>query len=69
MKLLDRNDPFFAPLWRRVVIVAVTLAWSVFEFVAGSPFWGILVGAIGIYCVYQLFVVFEPREPGDSDPS
>lgn len=63
-RLLDLNHPFFVPLWRRVLIVALCLGWAVFEFVAGSPFWGILFGAIGLYAGYVWFLNFHPREPG-----
>jgi hypothetical protein len=51
MKLLDPAHPFFAPLWRRIVIV-------VFEIVTGRPFWAILFGAAGVYCAHQLLIAF-----------
>ncbi|RVD37518.1 DUF3329 domain-containing protein, partial [Mesorhizobium sp. M4A.F.Ca.ET.020.02.1.1] len=28
----DYEHPFFRPLWRRIAVVAVCLAWSVIEF-------------------------------------
>ena len=64
MKLLDRNHPFFAPLWRRVAIVAVTLGWALFEFVAASPTWGVIFLAVGLYCVYELFIAFGRDDDG-----
>ena len=69
MNLIDRDHPFFAPLWRRVAIVAVTLGWAAFEFVAGSALWGIGVGALGLYSAYEFFILFEPKNPDDSDAS
>jgi len=27
LKLLDPAHPFFAPLWRRIIIVVLTLGW------------------------------------------
>ncbi|TIT56050.1 MAG: DUF3329 domain-containing protein, partial [Mesorhizobium sp.] len=35
----DYEHPFFRPLWRRIAVVAVCLAWSVIEFASGTPFW------------------------------
>ncbi|RYH09913.1 DUF3329 domain-containing protein [Tropicimonas sp. IMCC6043] len=61
MKLIDTDHPFYAPLWRRAVIVALTLGWSAFEFVAGSPIWGVLTGALGVYCLYMLFITYDPK--------
>ena len=62
-RLFDLNHPFFIPLWRRVVVVALCLGWAVFELVGGSPFWAILFGAIGFYAAYAFFLDFHPREP------
>lgn len=67
MKLLDTDHPFFAPRWRRVAIVALTLAWALFEFVAGSPFWGVLFGAIGLYAAHAFFIASAPKTPDDED--
>jgi len=49
-------------MWRRYVLVAVCLGWSVFEFATGVPFWGILFGALGVYAVWQLFIDKWPDE-------
>ena len=55
MKFLDVRHPFFRPLWRRVAVVAVCLVWAAVEFLTGSPFWGVLFGAVGIYCAIVFF--------------
>lgn len=64
-RFLDLNHPFFRPLWIRVAVVAACLGWALFEFLGprGSPFWGILFGAIGLYSAYAFFLNFNPREP------
>ena len=64
-RFLDLNHPFFIPLWRRVLIVAACLGWAAFEFLGprGSPFWGVLFLAIGLYAGYVWFFAFHPREP------
>lgn len=57
MKFLDPDDPFFARPWVRWVTVLVPLGWAVAEFVwLGSPFWGILFLALGVYAVWALFL-------------
>ena len=55
MRLFELQTEFFLPLWRRVAVVTVCLVWTVFEFVSGSPFWGMLFGAMGVYALWQLF--------------
>jgi hypothetical protein len=60
--MFDLDHPFFKPLWIRVLIVVVTLAWTAFEFSTGSPFWGVLFGAVGLFAAYRFFVVFNPRD-------
>lgn len=62
MKFLDVQHPFFRPIWRRVAVVAICLGWAVFEFVSGAPFWGMLFGAIGLYCAHQFFLAFDPPD-------
>jgi hypothetical protein len=66
-KLFDLNDPFFRPLWIRVVIVLFSAGWGIFEFVAGAPTWGTLFCAISAYAFYGFFIAFEPREPHKDD--
>ena len=54
--MLDLEHPFFVPLWRRVLIVVLTLGWAAFEFlVTAAPFWGMLFAAIGLYCAWTFF--------------
>ena len=55
MRLFDLQVDFFIPLWRRIAVVFVCVAWSVFEFTVTAPFWGMLFGAIGVYAVWQFF--------------
>jgi hypothetical protein len=62
-RFFDLDHPFFIPLWRRVLIVAACLGWALFEFLAASPFWGMLFGAIGLYAGWHFFFNFNPRSP------
>ncbi len=56
----DSEHPFFRPLWRRVVVVAVCLAWSVIEFATGTPFWGVIALGFTGYAVWQFFYLYMP---------
>lgn len=67
--MFDLNHPFFIPLWRRVAVVAVTLAWGLFEFASGSPFWGTLFLGIGGYAFWGLFIAFDPSAAEERERS
>ena len=59
--------PFFKPLWIRVLTTAVTLGWALFELATGNPGWAMLFGAVGVWCAYEFFVVFDPDNYKDDD--
>ena len=62
----DYEHPFFRPLWRRVAIVAVCLAWSGLEFANGSSGWGMAALGFAAYGVWQFFYLYSPPpEPGE----
>jgi len=60
MKFLDPNDPFFAKPWVRWVTVLLPLGWAGVELWQGSPFWGMLFLAAGLYAGWQLFFNRKP---------
>lgn len=64
-RYFDLDHPFFIPLWRRVLIVAVCLGWAVLEviWIRGSPIWPMLFGAVGLYAGWHFFFNFNPRSP------
>jgi hypothetical protein len=39
--------PFFLPMWRRVLAVAVPVLWAMFEFAAGEALWGVIFAGLG----------------------
>ena len=49
------DHPFFLPLWRRIVLVVLVFAWTIFEIRMGSYFWAALFVAIGLWCSYSFF--------------
>ncbi|MGR3662638.1 MAG: DUF3329 domain-containing protein [Paracoccaceae bacterium] len=65
MDILGLQKPFFRPVWRRVAIVVICLAWGTFEYLGGYPAWGVLFIAIGIYSGWTFFFDFHPPEEGD----
>lgn len=65
--LFDVQHPMFRPLWRRILIVALTFGWTVFEILHGTLFWAFLFGAAGVYLAHQFFMVFDPKDPEEKD--
>ena len=63
----DQNHPFLRPLWRRVALVAFCAAWSVFEFVTGSAFWGTLAGGMAALGAYQFLIAYKPGNDATTD--
>jgi hypothetical protein len=61
-KFLDTEHPMFRPLWVRVLIVALCLGWAAFEFVDGSPFWGMIFLGLGGYAAYAFFAASGPPQ-------
>jgi len=62
VKALGLRQPFFLPLWRRVVTVVLVLGWAIVEFVSAAPLWGVLFGAIGLVAAWEFFVAFDPAK-------
>jgi hypothetical protein len=66
MKILDASHPFFRPLWRRLVIVGVSLGWSAFEYANGETVWALFFAGIGLYCAWVLLAAYQPGN-GEQD--
>ncbi len=56
MKLLDRDDPFFAQRWRRWLVVAAPGLWAGVELYTGNPGWAALFGAASLYAAWELLL-------------
>ena len=67
MKLFDLQNPFFKPLWLRVLLDAICLGWAVFEFVSGAPFWAVIFAGMGLYAAWEFFFAFDPDRKRDKD--
>ena len=55
---LELRHPFFHPLWRRIVLIAVLAGWMVVEATAGNAVWALLMAGIGVYSTYVFFFDF-----------
>ena len=66
MQLIDPNHPAYRPLWVRLLVVGVCLGWAILEAVTGTPFWAVIVGALGIYSAWVLLLtsMFVDGGPG-----
>jgi len=64
----DHEHPFFRPLWRRVAVVVVCVAWSIFEFAAGANVWGMIALAFAAYAVWQFFYLYKPADAPPTQP-
>jgi hypothetical protein len=62
MKIIDRDHPFYKPLWRRVVLVGVLAGWVAFEiFVTKEPMW--ITVSLGLLAISAwLFLLTWPRQ-------
>jgi len=56
MNLFDLHHPFFAPMWRRVVVVLFCAGWSLFEVVTGQYFWACVFAGMGALAAWQFYV-------------
>lgn len=60
------SHPWFNPLYRRVLTLAVCLGWLIFEFFAGEMVWLILAAGASGYAVWDFFLSGRyPMATGD----
>ena len=62
----DVDHPFFRPLWRRIALVAVCLAWAGLEFYGGSQTWSMIALGFAVYGAWQFLWMYTP--PKDDAP-
>lgn len=67
MKYLELRHPFFLPRWRRLAVTLILFAWMGVEFALGSLMFGVLTGALGLFCLYHFFWAFDPARFGGTD--
>ncbi len=63
-RVSDLNHPFYRPLWRRVVLVAVTGLLAAYEnFVVKDSMWMVLTAGVFIYAAWVFLIKWtDPDE-------
>ncbi len=62
-RVSDLNHPFYRPLWRRILLVAVTGAWACYEnFVTKDPMWMVLTAGIFVYAAWVFLIKWVDPE-------
>jgi hypothetical protein len=56
------RDPWFAPRYRRIAVVAVCLVWLALEAWAGEQVWTLIAVAVTGYAVWALLIAYRPPE-------
>lgn len=60
--MFDLDHPFFRPLWIRLAVVAVCVAWGALELSRGALGWAAISLGLGAYSAFRFFVTFAPRD-------
>jgi hypothetical protein len=63
MKIIDTDHPFYRPLWRRVLLVAVCAVWTGVEFYNNEQTWGTIFLVVTAYVFANLILFFKPSDP------
>lgn len=66
-RLIEVRHPFFRPLWRRIVLSVLLVGWTIFEISGGNTLWALLFGAIGVFCIYEFFFIYDPANYEDRE--
>jgi hypothetical protein len=65
--LIDTSAEFYRPLATRIAICLASGLWAAMEIWHREGFWGVIAGAVAIYCVYVLFLTYTP--PSKPEPA
>jgi hypothetical protein len=65
--LFDVDVPFFLPVWRRVVAVALSVLWGLFELSTGATFWGMIFIAMGAIAGWRFYIADWDAVQNDAD--
>ena len=55
----ERDQRFFAPLWRRVALIAALAVWSAVEWWHGNSLWGVITLALTLWSVWAYLIRFD----------
>lgn len=57
------RHPWFAPLYRRIAVVVVCVAWLGLELYGGEHIWTLFALAVTGYAVWSLLISYRPPDP------
>ena len=66
-KLIDLQDPFFAPVWIRICVVAVTCCWGLFELSQGAVMWAVIFLGMSGICAWRFATIDYGRNSDSRD--
>ncbi len=61
------RHPIFRPMWRRVLVVAVLSAWTLYEVSQGNWGWAALFGGAILYLAWAFFWAFDKGPAGGEE--
>jgi hypothetical protein len=64
----DKDHPWFRPLWRRVLVVAICFAVALWDLSNGEFVWALIFGGLGGYAVYIFFIAWNRDAPAGETP-
>ncbi|MGJ8584185.1 MAG: hypothetical protein ACSHXD_08845 [Marinosulfonomonas sp.] len=67
LKLIGLYHPFFRPLMRRLLTMAVIAAWGLLEFTLGNTGWAAFGVFLLILCLLAFFIFPDPQIHEDDD--
>ena len=60
----DVSHPWFRPVWVRILVAGICIAWTTIEFVNGNTGWALVFGAASAYLLWAFFVTWtDPLDP------
>ncbi|MDE0985718.1 MAG: hypothetical protein OSA52_13920 [Yoonia sp.] len=66
-RLLDVEIPFFLPVWRRYLVIAVAVCWGLFEISTGALFWGMIFVGMGSIVGWRFYTADWTTVAKDAD--
>ncbi len=64
MAMNERDIRFFRPLWVRLLVSGIVVAWFLIETIFGHDMMWIVITAAGVlYCLWNFFLVFPKHTP------
>lgn len=67
----DADHPWFRPVWRRALMVAICAGVAAWDIWHGNYVWAVIFGGFGAYAVYIFFIAWNRDKPdgtnGDRD--